>query len=282
MPILSENWKMRPKHSWYSKLIRKYYNIRVDLTKPLCPVPDADILEKVEKEKQLVIQIPFGGLGDHLIYSSLPELLWDQKRIRTLISIKSVFRNEAIREFVWGLNPYVTFTNEKGWFIYEPLQNNLVWDEYLQKLFDLKGNGCPKVYYKPHVIEQIKGKNIVDPSFGPTGKANGYYENGFHKKFIGYLKKNVDDFILMTHKYRRTKNDLEERIKTAFNPGCYNISTIVELTDVLFSAKDRYLLHSGAASLSAVLNLKSEVINYRKPKSYLSFKYAVNNYVDLV
>ena len=282
MPILTENFKMRPKHNWYSKIIRKYYKIRVNVTKPRNPIPDKNILEKVQREKELVIQIILGGLGDHLIYSSLPELLWKQKGVKTFISNKSVFRSEAIRHFIWELNPYVTFTDEKGWFIYKPLENNFsTWDEYLQRLFNLQGNGCPKVYYKPSLIEKLKGKTIVDPLFGPSGKANGYYEPEFHKRFVAFLESNVGDFILLTNKHTHTKNQLEAEIKRILKPPCFNISRIEDLADVLFSAGNRYLLHSGAASLSAALNLRSVILNYLKPSAYTSFKYNVNSYVDL-
>lgn len=281
MPILTENFKMRPKHNLYSKVIRKYYKIRVRLTKPRSPIYDADILEKAEEDKQLVIQIPFGGLGDHLVYSSLPELLWKQKGIKTFISNKSIFRSKAIRDFVWGLNPYVAFVDEKGWFIHKPLQENLVLNEYLQKLFNLKGNGCPKAYYKPRIIEEIRGENIVDPSFGPTGKANGYYETDFHKRFVAYLENNVGDFILLTNKHTLIRSQLEAQINCLLKPPCYNIGRIEELADALFSASTRYLLHSGAASLSAALNLQSNILNYLKPSTYIPFKYSVNNYIDL-
>lgn len=282
MPVLSEKYKMRPKHNWYSKIIRKYYKIRINLIKPRSPIPDADILEKVEKAKQLVIQIPFGGLGDHLAYSSLPELLWEQKGIKTFISNKSIFRSKAIRDFVWKLNPYITFIDEKGWFIYKPsLDDFLTIDEYLQKLFNLDANRCPKVYYEPNLIEELKGKNIVDPSFGPTGKANGYFAPDFHRRFIKYLTSNVGEFVLIAHKHSGTKNNLQKLIKTELNPDCYTVSTIEELADTLFSARNRYLLHSGACSLSAALNLQSNILNYIKPSTYNSYKYSINNYVDL-
>ncbi len=281
MPILSEDYKMRPKHSWYSKLIRKYYKIRVNMTKPHSPVPDADILEKAEKEKQLVIQIPFGGLGDHLVYSSLPELLWTQKGIKTFISNKSIYRSKAIRDFVWGLNPYIEFTSNNGWFIHQPINYNfLTLDKYLQKLFNLQGNGCPKVYYKPHLIEQIKGKDVVDPSFGTSGKANGYYEKDFHKRFIEYLKSNVNEFILIAHRHSKTKNPLEELIERTFNPNCYSIFTIEELVDVLYSAGKRYLMYSGSASLSAATGLSSIVLCNRK--AVPNFQYKNNNYISLI
>jgi len=284
MPIISENWKMRPKHNWYSKIIRKYYKIRVSLTKSHNPIHDSDILEKAEQEKQLVIQIPFGGLGDHIAYSSLPELLWEQKGIKTFISDKSIFRSEPIRDFVWKLNPYIEFTGQKGWFIYKPLllkNNFLTIDKYLQNLFGLRGDGCPKVYYKPNPICELKGKTIVDPSFGPTGKANGYYEPDFHKRFTAFVENNIGDFILIAHKETHIKNPLETEITRLLKPQCYEIGTLEELADALFSAKSRYLLHSGAASLSVALNLQSNILNYLKPSSYTSYKYTVNNYINL-
>ncbi len=281
MPILSEDYKMRPKHNWYSKIIRKYYKVRVHMTKPHSPVPDADILEKANREKRLVIQIPFGGLGDHLIYSSLPELLWKQKGIKTFISNKSIFRSEAIRDFVWGRNPYIEFTGEKGWFIHQPLKHNFATlDEYLQKLFNLQGSGCPKVYYRPNLVEQLKEKTIVDPSYGAAGKANGYYERDFHKRFVEYLKSNVNEFILLAHRHSKTRNPLEELVKRTFNPDCYNIFTIEELADVLFSARKRYLLYSGAASVSAALGMPSIVLCNRK--AVPNFQYKVNEHIDLI
>lgn len=281
MLVISENYKMRPKHNWYSKLIRKYYKIRVNLTKPRSPIPDADILKKIQEEKRLVIQVPSGGLGDHLVYSSLPELLQTQKGIETFISNKSIYHNKAIRSFVWELNPYIKFTDINGWFIYQPLEREFpTFDGYLQKLFNLQGSGCPKVYYNPHLIEQIKGKNIIDPSFGPSGKANGYYEKDFHKRFIEYLKSSVGDFVLITHRYSKTKNPLEKLITKTFNPDCYGIFTIEELADVIFSARKRYLLYTGAASLSAALGISSTILCNRKTTP--NFQYKVNEYIDLM
>jgi len=281
VPILTENFKMRPRYNWYSKIIRKYYKIRVNLTKPRFPICDSEVPEKAEREEKLIIQIPFGGLGDHLAYSSLPELLWEQKSIKTFISNKSILRSPEICDFVWGLNPYITFTDEKGWFTYKPLEHNCsTIDEYFQKLFELQSDGCPKVYYKPKAIEQIKGKTIVDPSFGPSGKANGYYEKDFHDRFIDYLESNVGDFVLIIHKHAHTRDELQQRIIGTFNPPVYGVSTIEELVDVLFSAGRRYLMYSGSASLSAALGLSSTVLCNRK--AVPDFQYRINSYIGLM
>lgn len=272
---------MRPKHNWYSKLLRKYYKIRVNLTKPRCPIADSAIREKAEKENQLVIQIPFGGLGDHLAYSSLPELLWEQKKIKTFISDKSFFRSRIIRDFVWKPNPYIEFTGTKGWFIYPPLNNSLLTiDEYLQNLFGLQGDGRPKVYYKPDTVQQLKGKTIVHPSFGPSGKANGYYETDFHRRFIDFLEKNAGNFILLLGRHRQAENPLEARIRHLLKPPCYSIESIEGLADALLSAERRYLMYSGGASLSAALGLESIVLCNRK--AVPNFQYGLHKYIDLM
>ncbi len=280
MPIISENFKIRPKHNWYSKIIRKYYKIRVGLTKPRNPIPDKDIRKKVEKAGRLIIQIPFGGLGDHLSYSSLPEMLLKQKNIKTLISRKSVFDSKAILDFVWKRNPYVEFTEEHGWFTYRMLENHFpTMDEYFQNLFGLEGDGLPKVYYKPQMTEQLKGAVIVNPSFGPSGKANGYFEPEFQDKYIDYLKGIEDEFVLVASTHLKKKNWLEKKAEQALSPPIYKVGTIEELSDALFSTRKRYLMYSGSASLAAALQLPSTVLCNRKSAPH--FQYSNNNYVDL-
>jgi hypothetical protein len=250
---------------------------------PSKPIPDSDVLEKTEQEKKLVIQVACGGLGDHLIYSSLPELLLKQKGIKTFISNESVFHSAAIRDFIWGLNPYVDFTNEKGWFKDKTAENKFPSiDGYFQNLFGLHGDGLPKVYYTANLVEQLKGKIIVDPSCGGAGKANGYFEPDFYKRFIEYLKSHVSEFVLITHKHSGTKNDLQELIRKEFKPECFSVSTIEELSDVLCSAEQRYLLHSGSASLAAALKLESNILNYIKPSTYDYFKYPTNRHIHLL
>lgn len=283
MPILDESWRMRPKHNWYSKIIRKYYKLRVNMIMPCKPIPDSEVSEKAEKEKILIIQVACGGLGDHLIYSSLPELLWNQKGIKTIISNKSVFRSGAIRDFVWGSNPYTTFTDEKGWFTYKAMENHFpTMDGYFQNLFNLQGDGLPKVYYTPNVIGKLKEKTIIDTSCGAAGKANGYFEPDFYKRLIEYLKSYVGEFVLITHLHSSAKNDLQELIRKEFKPECYSVSTIEDFSDVLYSAKERYLLHSGGASLAATFRLESSIINYTKPSTYDYFKYPTNRHIHLI
>ncbi len=283
MPIIDENWKMKRRYNWYLKILRKCHKVRLRMLLLSNPISDSEIGQKIYNEKQFIIQVAFGGLGDHLIYSSLPELLWKQKGIKTFISNKSIFRSKAIRDFIWGLNPYVTFTNEKGWYSYKALKHNFpTLDGYFQNLLGLQADGLPKIYYKPNMIKQLRGRVIVDPSCGVTGKANGYFEPDFYKRFIQYIKDNGKNFVLITHLHSGTKKELQEMIIKEFQPDCFQVKTIQQLADALFSAKERYLLHSGAASLSAALKLESNIVNYIKPSTYYSFRYATNRHIHLL
>lgn len=248
---------------------------------PKSPIRDYDISAMAEKEKKLVIQVANGGLGDHLTYSSLPELLWKQKGVKTFISNKSVFRSQAIFDFVWKNNPFVEFTNKKGWFTYKPpLDGFPAIDQYLQGLFNLQGKGCPQIYYEPKLIKELKDKTIVDPSCGAAGKANGYFEKKFYKKYIEFIQYNVGKFVLIKHRHSGTRNELQELIIENLRPSFFVVETLEQMADVLYSAKNRYLMYSGAASLAAALNLPSTVLCNKKASPH--FQYSINNYIDLI
>ena len=55
--------------------------------------------------KKILYQ-PWGGLGDNLQYSTLPEL-YNTLGHEFYISSKNVYRNPEIYKLVWELNPYV-------------------------------------------------------------------------------------------------------------------------------------------------------------------------------
>jgi hypothetical protein len=283
MPVLDETFKLRPKYKWYTKILRHIFKIRRNRLLPLNPVSDKDILGKMESEGRLVIQVPYGGLGDHLVYSALPELLWKQKNIKVFISTESIYRNKQIWDFVWGLNPFVKMTDEKGWFIHQPLdiiRQCTTINQYLIQLFNLDGDDAPKLYYQPAAIPELAGQAIVDCSCGPSGKANGYFDPEFYEAYLSYLEKNVPTFVLLTYQNMTINNQLQNKIVERFAPRVYSIHSPQELSDALFSASRRYLLYSGSASVAAAYNLPSIVLcNW---KSSPHFQYHMNQYVDIV
>ena len=114
----------------------------------------------------------FGGLGDNLQFSTLPEEFSKQQGRDTYIVSETTFRNKEIYDLVWGCNPYVkgvkdgrrtagdtpeiNFVNPNGY--YSSITN---W-EYLHGLEPT--NSLPKIYYEPKKLEGYEDTILVDLS----------------------------------------------------------------------------------------------------------------------
>jgi hypothetical protein len=283
MHVFSQQYKLRRKYSWYSRLLRSIDKWRINRLRPGTLICDSQIVEKARAEKSLVIQVIYGGVGDHLVYSSLPELLWKQKKIQVFLSNSSIFRNSQIFEYVWAKNPFVKMTDEKGWFIHQPLdiiRQCRTINQYLIQLFNLEGDDAPKLYYQPAVIPELEGQVVVDCSCGPSGKANGYFDPEFYEAYLNYLEKNTPSFVLLTYPDLVLNGILQKKVIEKFRPRTYPIRGLEELSNALFSASRRCLLYSGSASIAAAYSLPSVVLcNW---KSSPCFQYHINNYVDIV
>lgn len=55
---------------------------------------------------------PLGGLGDLLLYSTLPERLTAEGH-RVFLSDECIARNDEVFDLVWGLNPFIRATGDK-------------------------------------------------------------------------------------------------------------------------------------------------------------------------
>lgn len=283
MPVLDETFKMRPKYNWYSKILRSIFKMRRHRLLPQNSVPDREVVARMEADKRLVIQVVYGGLGDHLVYSALPELLWKQKKIKVFVSTKSIFRNQEIWDFVWGQNPFVAATQEHGWFIHHPLeiiQQCRTINEYVMRLFELEGETTPQLYYVPSHIPELCGQAVVDCSCCSSGKANGYFESQFYTAYLNYLEQYVGKFVLLTYPRLKFRSRLEMQIQKRFSPFTHSVNSLKDLSNVLHSASRRYLLYSGSASVAAAYRLPSTVLCNRK--SSLQFQYDINTYIDLL
>ena len=62
----------------------------------------------VGMNRRLILQIKFGGLGDHLFYSHLPRIAKQSGECTGVyISNHSSFRSPEYKELIWKLNPFV-------------------------------------------------------------------------------------------------------------------------------------------------------------------------------
>ena len=56
--------------------------------------------------KDIIIYEQYGGLGDNLQFSTLPEL-YSNNGFDVYIHTESKVRNSEIYDLVWGINPYI-------------------------------------------------------------------------------------------------------------------------------------------------------------------------------
>ena len=96
----------------------------------------------------------FGGLGDTLQFSTLPEMFYE-KGDEVFLTDDAPFRNKNTRSLIWDLNPYVKGQLNTPWTlgdipnrIYENKCNDFIknW-EHIHGLEPR--NSFPKIYYIP-------------------------------------------------------------------------------------------------------------------------------------
>lgn len=212
------------------------------------------------RNRKLIIEIPYGGLGDHLFHSHLPRIAKETgKYDKVFISKKSLFRHPDNMYIVWELNPYIDgFTDEKG-ITYnikniikkitkKRLKNNLL-DEIMLAygLDDGKRGHEPENYYKP-IYNPEYHKVIFDPNFlswvGEIDK----------RDMMAYIKR------------KKIKFDAIMKIRT--NQALYipkagddfiETKTLADFCNLIYSCKNLYCLTSGTATLAASLGKPATV-----------------------
>lgn len=196
------------------------------------------------------------GLGDNLLYSTLPELFARQGR-RVYVSDMNQTRNPEIHDLVWGMNPYVSGVSQapaKAGMAqlvdrFDPLSHILNWLTRVEVAHGFAPtNDLPKVYYRPKPHPALTGRVIID----------------VNSSTIRYPPEEIENYI--RHTCARFHYRLSELTQLRFAradvsdsnggmPGIpyHTISSIFELCDALASAKAFVTVHSGANTLAAAL-----------------------------
>ncbi len=210
-----------------------------------------EYFEKIDAalgRKKVVIAVTYGGIGDVLIYSSLPRLLKEQKDTDFYFSesSRSVFRHPDIFKLCFGLNPYFKgFAPDKesvtiGGFIRQIDKatgpKNLL--ETLENQFELVGTGLPEIFYKPKKISSLENTLLIDTNT-VSGAGLGWVMDE------SILKKIIDDASTQgkTIKY--------------VDPKAQNI---FEYVDMIYSANYFVCFLSGGHALAVALRKPCTVI----------------------
>lgn len=224
---------------------------------------------------KIIISQPWGGLGDNLQYSTLPEL-YSKTEKEVYISTNNVVRNQEIFDLVWGYNPYI-----KG-ISYEPSNageyNNKHWPPAQQNEYSIhrieishgfeKTNFFPKIYYKPQTIQELDNDILIDL----TGSSQVYELNKYIEyinyftplisnmtkniKIITFLKINISPIFSEVYDYLKSKIENIEYLQ---------VNNLFHYCDIINSCDTIIIVNSGINSLASAIkenNIKPSILCY--------------------
>ncbi len=210
-------------------------------------------IPKERLANNLIIQVRYGGLGDHLFYSHIPRIA---KKFggydRVYISNRSDFRSDETRQLVWELNPYVDgFCSEQGvsadieyvnsgenfldavmrWY---SLDDGVRWHE-------------PEIYYLPKTLKEFSGKTLYDPN---------YISNAGRLVIC-----DIEDYF----KKNKITIDCQMAVRDNSFPvlkfeDVASADSLKSFCDILSSAEHVYCLTTGTATLCAALGVEATVL----------------------
>ncbi|MEK9767534.1 MAG: hypothetical protein VW683_01325 [Betaproteobacteria bacterium] len=190
----------------------------------------------------------FGGLGDNLMFSTLPERFAEIGK-DFYIYKKNPFRNNEIKELVWDMNPYVkgydTSPNigfQRTGNPYIPKADNQIKSVEIHHGFEPK-NEYGKIYYEPKELSDLEDKVIIDCSVITRSRD---YPPSIRNKLIELAQKKhkSSDIVLLGY---------DESISSQNTDYDLKVDSIYHLCDIITSCAHYISLHSGGNYLACSL-----------------------------
>lgn len=221
--------------------------------------------------KKIIIYQPYGGLGDNLQFSTLPEI-FNKKGIECYIHINNSTRNDdEVYNLIWGLNPFIVGksndTPNAGScrLEYWPPENINKWFiERIEISHNLEPSSYyPKIYYEPKNILDLSNTIFIDL----TGVSQ-IFSFKKYKEFIDYFVPkiiNKNKVIKIVNRKKYISSHFEEvynYLKTRINNiEYYMIDSLYTYCDVINSCYMLIVQNSGIHSLAAAIKQDSKLPN---------------------
>lgn len=234
----------------------------------------------------ITIYQPWGGLGDNLAHSIIPELC-NKKEIKCFLSKHNFYRNQQIYDLVWGCNPFIeketVDTKDLSWLDrckqYENKGLNHV--QVVQKTYGFSGEyEYPKIYYTPKLLPQYSDVTFLDLNSISVG-----YDKNTLKKKLKSLLDDLKHYNIINVVHSKVTNDsyLDDIPVITLD-----VNNLFLYCDIIHSAKNIITLNSGITNLSSTVknqhnsNVNIYTFTYKKYlKEYGSngYFYSNNNYI---
>jgi glycosyltransferase involved in cell wall biosynthesis len=223
-------------------------------------------------KSNFVIEVKYGGIGDHLFYSHLPRIAKQSGGYdRVYISNHSVYRSEEYKKLVWELNPYVDgFCDGNGEYpLFDSVEEGM---NILDKIMLLRGldDGRrfhePELYFKCQPRPDLSEAVVYDPNF---------------VSYVGDVSSQEIESFLQNNRVRVT-HQMKLRDK---NCPIGNYKTVLEATKledfcrIVVSCKQLLCLSSGTATIAAALG-KPAIVFYGDGQKKMFHHSRLHKYVD--
>jgi hypothetical protein len=237
----------------------------------------------LHSKQKIIIHQPWGGLGDNLQFSTLPEL-FAARGIQTFISSANVVRNPEIDKLVWAGNPFVIgssedipnagacMTDDQSRF---PLSLSFI--ERIELAHGLDAtNRFPKIYYRAKSRAEFFNTVVVD-----VGSISVKHYTDCIKKYIEFTfdkyHYKYSDSVQIQFSKPVGADRVDHRIPELTS---LVVDNIFEYCDILKSCRALVTVHSGTHSLAAAIRrdrLKPIIHCYCTPEQFNGRGYIFDN-----
>jgi len=204
-----------------------------------------------------ILYVNYGGLGDHLAFSTIPEVC-DKNGYDFYLSDKTKFRDNQIFELVYNINPFFKgFIDEEPNCGHDGFTNfeNYDYSESVHRNFEIKigfgdtklehGSKYPIIYYTPKKINEYEDYILVDLN----AVSNLSYNLDTIKNYILNYKDNKFIFLPPTY----SKSIIDISFFNELNITEITTENIFQYADLIFSCKKFICLWSGGSVLAAAI-----------------------------
>ena len=217
------------------------------------------------ENNEIVVGPFFGGLGDSLQFSTLPELFSESKKQVFLWDVCK-FRNDEIPRFVWDSNPFVSGRSSKernagdtDTFVYRGETDSHIKNIEISHGFE-PTNVYPKVYVNPKKKLGVSNLDICDLgsfslNFSVDEKSNMiYFAEKYKYTMVDHHRKihqNVPKFNFHKSYVPFKINKASYHKIMTKNGNTIQINSIFDFWDILCSANSFLTVLSGGYHLAA-------------------------------
>lgn len=244
-----------------------------------------------------IIYQPWGGLGDNLAHSIIPELCY-KAGIPCYLSKQNACRNQSIYDIIWDNNPYISGTRDStdlSWLKETPQVAEITIDgittkhKIINQITSVQmGYGFrpefiyPKIYFLPEALSEFAESTVVDFS---AHTISDYYNEDLlqtaYKQLLNKLNISEEDIVSLIPKINYGK------IYT-LSQNIVHIENLYNFCNIIASAKNFITLHSGASHLAATIKnhmqLDLEIYTFTFNKfiyNHTDYNFPNINYISL-